>query len=1065
MEINPYNDTSKSTGLIAWFARNHVAANLLMLAIVVVGIVVARNIRQEIYPLFQVDTVVVDMQYRGASPEEVEQSIIFPIESELRGLELTRRIESTASEGRASVSVEIMPSFDRNRALQEVTAAVARISMFPDEIEPPVVSLGTSRRRGVNYVAVAGDVDTRTLIQLAHVVEDGLLAQPEIALVEMSGVRRPEILIEVPQAQLRSLDLTLEEIARAIDRAALDVPAGTMKTAGGDILLKTTERRYFGSEFEEIPIKSSNTGAEIKLGDFATVEDGFEETKRESYYNGKQAVSISVSASENQPPMKVAEAVNRYIDQIAPTLPDSVLVEVRYDRTEDYRERINLLKYNGTVGLILVLLALGFALELRVAFWTAIGIPVSILGSLILLPVMDASVNMISVFGFIVTLGIVVDDAVVVGEDIFHKMSQGMSRMDAAVAGVKEMTIPVIFAVTTNIIAFLPLFFVPGESGRFLHVLPAVIVAVFAVSLVECLLILPSHLAFSRKVPISKSLFSRLDQAQTRFRMKLDVAMERFYNPILRNTIRFRYITIAVFAAALLVVVAYTTSGRVNFTFNPTIENDYIQGEIEMPTGTPVERTREVAFIVEEAAKRAIAKAEQNGNEDFVRNLNVSVADRGNDNAGRVAVKLVPQNYREITGAGFVDLWRKEVPEIPDMESLFFDYLAGPGGESAIFVQLSHPDVNTLRHAAEELGDMIEKYPGTVDIRKGFGREMPQISFEIKPAGQALGITARDLGQQIRNSFYGAEALRQPREREELRVMVRLPEEDRKSMSSLEGLLIKGANGAEIPINQAAEIIETTAPVRIERVDGARVLNVTANVLSNVTNGNKVLTAMEKKELPDLLSRYPGLRYTFEGEQRDQREATSSLSVGLIASLFAIFAIMAAFLRSYSQSFIVLLTIPWGLAGAVMGHIVLGFDLSIYSVLGMIALCGMVVNGGFVMAMTRNRYMARGLSANEAIIQAAKRRFRPIFLTAVTTFLGLGPMIFETNEQALFLVPMAISLGVGTLASSMVVLILVPVVFIILEEVKALKSGTAAVPEDPIYPPAGAEVFHARSES
>ena len=1044
MDRNPYNDTSSSTGLIAWFARNHVAANLLMLAVVVVGIAVARNIKQEIYPLFQIDTIEVDMQYRGASPEEVEQSIILPIESELRGLELTRRIESTASEGRASVSVEIMPNFDRNRALQEVTAAVARISLFPDEIEPPRVSLGTSRRRGVNYVAVCGDVDEATLNKLAHQVEDGLLAQPEIALVEIIGARRPEILVEVPQAQLRSLDLTLGQIARAIDQSAQDVPAGTMKTAGGDILLKTTERRYFGSEFAGIPIKSSNSGAEIKLGDIATIVDGFEETKRESYFNGKPTLTISVSASENQPPIKVAAAVKRYIEQLRPTLPPSVQVEVRYDRTEDYQERIDLLRYNGTLGLILVLLALGLLLELRVAFWTAIGIPVSILGSLILLPLMDASVNMISVFGFIVTLGIVVDDAVVVGEDIFHKITQGMSRSEAAVAGVKEMTIPVVFAVSTNIIAFLPLFFVPGESGRFLHVLPAVIIAVFTVSLVEVLLILPSHLAFARKNPHKKSIFSRLDQSQTKLRIRLDGAMERFYKPVLAACMKFRYITIAVFASSLLVLVAYTFSGRVNFTFNPTIENDYIQAELEMPSGTPVERTREVVFMIEDAAKRAVAKS---GEEGFVRNFNVSVASR-NTNGARVAIKLVPQSQRKITGAGFVDLWRKEVPEIPDMESLFFDYLAGPGGEAAIYIQLAHPDVDTLRQASEELGDMLALYPGVADIRKGVGKEMPQISFEIKPAGQALGITARDLGQQIRNSFYGAEALRQPREREELRVMVRLPEEDRKSLSSLEGLLIKGANGAEIPINQAAEIIETTAPVRIDRVDGGRVVNVTANVVAAVTNGNKVLSAMEKKELPELLSRYPGLRYTFEGEQRDQREATSSLSIGLTASLFAIFAIMASFLRSYSQSIIVLLTIPWGLAGAVLGHIVLGFDLSIYSVLGMIALCGMVVNGGFVLAMTRNRYMLRGLSAKEAIIQASQRRFRPIFLTAVTTFLGLGPMIFETNEQALFLVPMAISLGLGTLASSLVVLILVPVVFVIMDEVTEVATGEAnAEPE------------------
>ena len=880
-------------------------------------------------------------------------------------------------------------------------------------------------------------MDERTLVQFARVVEDGLLAQEEISLVELLGARRPEILVEVPQAQLRSLNLTLGEIARAIDQSAQDVPAGTMKTSGGDILLKTTERRFFGSEFEEIPIKSNNTGTEVKLGDIAKIIDGFEDSNQESYFNGKPTITLSVSASENQTPIDVAAAVNRFIEQVRPTLPPSVNVEVRYDRTEDYMERINLLKYNGTLGLVLVLIALGFLLELRVAFWTAVGIPVSILGSLILLPLMNASVNMISVFGFIVTLGIVVDDAVVVGEDIFHKITQGMSRLEAAVAGVKEMTVPVIFAVSTNIIAFLPLFFVPGENGRFLKVLPAVIIAVFTVSLVEVLLILPSHLSWGKKNARKDSIIGRFDQAQTRLRLKLDDLMERFYKPILTTAIRFRYLTIAVFTSSLLMIIAYTMSGRVNFTFNPSIENDYIQGEIEMPTGTPVSRTREVAFIVEAAAKRAMEKA---GEEGIVRNYNVSVA-RRNNNEASVAIKLVPQSLREITGEGFVDLWRQEVPEIPDIESLFYDYLVGPGGEAAIFIQLAHPDVDTLRHAAEELGNVLALYPGVTDIRKGFGREMPQISFEIKPAGQALGITARDLGQQIRNSFYGAEALRQPRDRDELRVMVRLPESDRRSLSGLEGLLIKGNNGAEIPISQAAEIIETTAPVRIDRVDGGRVVNVTANVVTSVTNGNKVLKAMEKKELPDLISRFPGLRYTFEGEQRDQREATASLSVGLIASLFAIFAIMASFLRSYTQSVIVLLAIPWGLAGAVLGHILLGFDLSIYSILGMIALCGMVVNGGFVMAMTRNRYMDRGQPANVAIVHAAQRRFRPIFLTGVTTFLGLGPMIFETNEQALFLVPMAISLGLGTLASSIVVLILVPVAFIVIEEIKGITAG------------------------
>ena len=387
--------------------------------------------------------------------------------------------------------------------------------------------------------------------------------------------------------------------------------------------------------------------------------------------------------------------------------------------------------------------------------------------------------------------------------------------------------------------------------------------------------------------------------------------------------------------------------------------------------------------------------------------------------------------------------------------------MVGPGGEAAIDIQLAHPEVNTLRHAAEELGDLVALYPGVTDIRKGFGKEMPQISFEIKPAGQAMGITARELGQQIRNAFYGAEALRQPRDREELRVMVRLPQRDRRSLSGLEGLLIKAPNGAEIPINQAAEIIETTAPVRIDRVDGGRVLNVTANVINSITNANKVLSALESKELPDLMKRYSGLRYSFEGTQREVREASEDLSIGLIASLFAIFAIMASLLRSYAQSAIVLLTVPWGLAGAFLGHIFLGFDISIFSVLGMIALCGMVVNGGFVLAMTRSRYLDRGIPLSEVTIKAAHRRFRPIFLTAITTFLGLGPMIFETNEQALFLVPMAISLGVGTLASALVVLILVPVVFVVMEETQVIAFGKKETSPTRQTELTGAEVLHA----
>ncbi len=1024
-----------SRGIIGWFACNDVAANLLMIAIVVTGILVAFGIRQEVYPVYELNTVEVDMDYRGASPEEVERSVILPIEAELRGMELVRRIVSVAREGNGSVEVEVLPGFDRNRALQEVTAAVQRVSLFPDEVEPPIITLGAGRRREVMRVAVYGDLDEQTLVDYARQLEDGLLAEPGIALVTVRGARRPEILVEVPQDRLRALNLTLGDVADAIDEAALDVPAGTLRTPGGDILLKTTERRDFASEFAELPILSTPDGARVRLTDIATITDGFEESENENYFNGQRAVSLAVFSSDTQPPLEVAKAVRRFIEKQTPNLPESVSLTLSRDRSIDYEERVTLLLENGVVGLILVLIALGAFLELRVAFWTAIGIPVSILGSLVLMPVMGATINMISLFGFIITLGIVVDDAVVVGEDIFHKMSEGMSRRDAAVAGAKQMSVPIVFAVSTNIIAFLPLLFVPGEIGQFFEILPAVVIAVFTVSLVECLLILPAHLAFSRAKQGSKSLFSRFDRMQTRFRERLDVAMERGYRPVLDLAIRFRYLTLSVFVAGLVIMGAWIASGRIDFIFRPAIETDFIQAEIELPSGTPVDRTREVVFEVEDAARRALEKT---GEKDILVGFLSEVAD-GGSNSGEVSVMLVPQSQREITGSEFVNIWREEIGDIPDIESLFFDWLIGPGGEAEVDVQLAHPDIDTLRHAANEVAAAVALYPGVEDIRKSFGREMPQMSFEIKPEGRSLGITARDLGAQIRNSFYGAEALRQPRDRQELRVMVKLPESDRRTMRGLEKLLIRSPEGGEIPIAQAATITETTAPVRIERVDGGRVVNVTANVIAGETTGNRVLNAFAKKELPAILKRYPGLRYSFEGEQREQSDAMARLIRGLLASLAAIYVIMAALLRSYVNAGIVLLTIPWSLAGAVIGHELLGFELSIFSVFGMIALCGMVVNGAFVLAVTRIRYRERGDEVETITRMAALRRFRPIILTAITTFLGLGPMIFETSTQALFLVPMAISLGIGTLVSTFVILLLIPAVFSIKEDFGRLK--------------------------
>jgi len=1025
--------SNESNGLIPWFARNHIAATLLMIALLTLGIISIFKIKQEVFPTFVLDTVVVDVQYRGASPVEVEQSVIVPIESELRGLEMVRRLEAVAQEGRGVVTAEIFPGFDRNRALQEITAAVQRIPVFPDEIEPPLVLLGEGRRRDVMRVAVSGDIPERDLVNFARQIETGLLSQPEISLVELGGVRQPEIEIEIPRETLRSLNLTLGDVADTIGDAALDVPGGTLRTRGGDLALRTKERRDQAIEFRDIPVVSTPDGSKVRLGDIAKITDGFEESQREAYFYGKRSVTISVFSSENQAPLEVADAVRRFIEREQQLLPESVTVSLSRDRSSEFKERISLLLENGFAGLVLVVIALGLLLDLRVAFWTAVGIPVAILGSIALLPIGGSTINMISLFGFIVTLGIVVDDAVVVGEDIFHKMSEGMSRIDAAIHGAREMTTPVLFAVTTNVLAFLPLLFVPGETGQFFEVLPSVVIAVFTVSLIECLFILPAHLAAAGKKENANSWFHRIDRVQTGLRHRIENGMDRVYRPMLDFAIKHRVITIAAFSATLMIVAAWVWSGRIDFKFSPQIEADFIQAEIAMPAGTPVERTREVCWLVDAAAKRALEKANEG---ELTTSIAVELGDKG-PNLGEVAVTLVPQSQRKITGREFADLWRDELPEIPDLESIFFDYLVGPGGEAEIDIELAHPDLDTLRQAADEVATTVGSYPGVTDVRKGSGRETPELQFELTPEGRALGLTAEGLGERIRNSFFGAEALRQPRGREEIRVMVRTPESERRSERSLEELILLTPGGGEIPLGEASKIIRAKSPLRIERVDGGRVIGITANVTAGVTTGNKVLSSLEARELPEILERYPGLTYSFEGEQREQRDAMQRLGWGLLAAIFAVYAIMAALLRSYLQAFIILLTIPFSLAGAIVGHVVLGSDISIFSIFGMIALCGMVVNGGFVLAVTRNRYIAEGMPLGRVTRESSARRCRPILLTALTTFLGLAPMIFETSIQALFLVPMAISLGVGTLASAVVILLVIPAAFTLTETLES----------------------------
>jgi multidrug efflux pump subunit AcrB len=1028
------NTKPDQKNIIAWMAGNPVAANLLMLILIIGGLVTASMITQEVFPEYNLDIVDVSVHYPGASPEEVEKGIILAIEEEIRSLDDVERVIAVAEEGRARITVELLSGVNPNKALQDIKNGIDRVSSLPDDVERPLISLKT-RKREVVRLALYGEIDEWSLFDMAYTIREELIDLPEITQVELRGVRQPELSIEVSQKTLRSFSLTLGEIAETVRKKAVDIPAGGIKTPGGEVLLRTTERRDVASEFVDLALLSHEDGTEVSLGSIAQINDGYAETDREAYYNSKRAVLFYVYRTGEQTPEEISQAVHRYLNSLTDTLPGNIGFVAYNDRSELYQDRLNLLLHNGTLGLLLVLVSLGIFLEPRLAFWVSMGIPISIIGSFILLGFIGGSINMVSMFAFIITLGIVVDDAVVVGENIFYKRQAGLSPLQASVEGVKEMTAPVIIAVATNIIAFLPLLFISGSTGRFFAILPAVVIAVFLISLIECLFILPSHLAYRRKER-KKKFFLFLDMIPAYFSKKLEKFISAVFTPVLRFSLSSRYLISAISLAILIIAYAYWDSGWINFSFRPSIQTDRIDAEIELPYGANIDEVRQIANLVEQGGLRVV---EKNGGKDILVGAMTDIGRRGS-NTAEITFNLVSQDKRDITTKEFSQQWRKEVGEIAGLEKLFFDYLVGPGGSAAINVELTHPDPQTLELAAADLATILSQYNGVTDINDGFAQGKPQFDFKMLPEGHSMGLSARELGSQVRHAFYGAEALRQQRGRDEVKVMVRLPESERKSLFNLEQLLIRTPDGGEIPLARVAQMNKSRAYTEINRVDGKRVINVTANVVPGLANENKILANLKTEYLPTLLANYSGLKYSYQGRERERRQAVHDLFLGLGFILPAIFCLLAVLFRSYSQAVLVMLSIPFGLVSALVGHIIMGYDLSIISVFGMIALCGVVINGGLVFTVTANRMLRAGESPSGAAFKAAIRRFRPIMLTALTTFLGLAPMIFEQSVQARFLIPMAISLGYGILFTTIVILLLMPSLWVIYHDIRNLKN-------------------------
>ena len=1038
-------------GPIAWMARNAVAANLLMILMLAGGGYMLTQIKKEYLPNIDPDTISISVALPGATPGEVEKSVVLPIEDAIDSIVGIDKMSSTASEGSASITLEISSDRSREEVYNDVQQSVDGVSTLPDDAEEPVVRLN-ARRRAVVEVHLYGETDLFSMRMAAEHVQNFLLQQDGISQVEIIAPLEQALQVDVPEAQLRTHGLTLADIAQTIRRSALDRGGGSIETTGGDLLLRLADRRDAVEEFARIPIVTTPEGTVVRLGDIATLKRGFEDFKWSATFRGKTAIELHVYRVGDQTPIGVADNVREVLPEALSTLPATIGAEVLNDRSENYRGRADLLIKNGLIGLSLVLLLLTLFLEVRLAFWVALGIPTAFLGTLLVLPWAGASINLVSMFAFILALGIVVDDAIVAGENIYEYRQRGMRRMEAAINGARDISVPLSFSILTNIVAFVPLALVPGWMGKLWLVVPIVVGLAFLMSWIEALFILPAHLGHGegRKLrlygPVRWGavflgwLERLLGPVQRALGGGLDWFARRVYASLLGLALSWRYVTAALMIAVLMIAIAYVGSGRMGWGLFPPVPRDFSKAIVTMPIGTPQSVTEAARDEVVAAAERVVAA---HGGDK----LSIGIHAEARERDVEVRVYLTPPEVRPMPTEQFTSAWRKELGTVVSARSVRFESSWGGPGGSSLAIRLAHNSSETLADAAAELARQLAEFGSVRDVEDGFTPGKAQIEFSLTEEGRSLGLTSEAVAAQVRSAFFGVEALAQQDGKNEVTVLVRRPLEERRSEADLERMIIITPDGGGVPLYEVARIERGRADAKIDREDGQRVVNVTANVEPR-SETNQIIAAATAEILPQLQQDFPGLAYSLEGRQAAQRDTMSSLLWTCGLALIVIYGLLAIPFRSYFQPLVIMAAIPFGFVGAVIGHKIMGYDLSIISIFGIIALSGVVINGGIVMLDYANKTRAQGESARRAIWLAGQRRFRPILLTTVTTFCGLAPMIFETSRQAQFMIPMAISLGYGIVFATTIVLFLIPALYLVLEDVRGLLGAGDDGPEE-----------------
>ncbi|MEW6981367.1 efflux RND transporter permease subunit [Colwelliaceae bacterium 6471] len=1030
--------SEKASGIIAWFARNGVAANLLMISILVLGMFSYQSINKKMFPEFNANSIRVMVAHLGAAPEEVEQSVILKVEEALEDIEGIKRITSTANEGVGIVNIELLSGYSLSEKLDEIQMQVDAITTFPEQTEKPLVTKLEFKSQ-VLWLSVNGSMDRRSRQVMAQTIRDEIMLLPSVNSAEVVGMRDYEISIEVSEDKLQKYGLTFDNITQAIRASSIDMPGGTIKTRGGDILLRTQGQAYTGIEYSDLVLKTSPDGTHLLLSDVANIVDGFVESEGFARFDGEHTTSIRVQSTGDQNDLQIAEEVRQYVEKKNLNLPKGAELEIWGDSSFYLSERLNMMLTNMLIGSFLVFIVLTLFLRIRIAFWVMLGIPISFFGAFIMMPLLgdwSVSINLLSLFAFIMVLGIVVDDAIVIGESAYSEIQRYGHSTDNIIQGTMRVAMPATFGVLTTIAAFAPLLFIDANFAAFFRAIALVVSFCLVFSLIESKWILPAHLAHMRYIPLTAENSNRLEKLQIRFKEWLEHFIHHTYKPLLEKTILARYNTVAVFIAGLILAIGLIAGAFVKVEVFPNVPSDFIQGNLTMVDGTaPSERNKAIDKIIAAALK----VADENNHDGVSFLKHTMVFTRGNTGAGFL-LELVKSEHRELNAYDIEKLWRNEIGEIPGARELRFFAGTNAGGGAAIEFQLTGRNDQELEAAAEAIQNKLKEYEGVFDVRNSFSRGSQEIKLDIKPEAEVLGITLSSLARQVRQAFYGDEAQRIQRGRDELKVMVRYPEENRLSIADLEDMWIRTPKGEKVPFYQVAEISIGQGFSSITRINQKRSITVSADIDSEKVESRKVVTEMNEENIPAILSDYPSVKYGVEGASKDQADFLRQLGMAGIGALFLIYGLIAIPTKSYAQPLVIMSVIPFGIIGAIFGHWLLGKTINMMSMYGFIALAGVVVNDSLIMVDFINKAKRSGLKMIEVVTQAGTQRFRAILLTSLTTFFGIFPLYFESSLQAQFIIPMAISLGFGIVFATVITLFLIPSLYMIKEDVRNVFS-------------------------